>query len=124
MEPNELASSANHVPLSLSSSSYKIDMLINYKSYLISIFVSLAISIGLQMILPWPFGLIAVLGIFMVYPLVLRHRAVSRMGGPGTLGGGFFGQGQGFGYVCLTCGNRFKGATCPRCGSKIKRAEF
>ncbi len=44
------------------------------------------------------------------------------------LGGGFFGQGQGQGstvrYVCLTCNHRFKGGTCPRCGSKMKRADF
>ena len=41
-------------------------------------------------------------------------------------GGGFFGQGQGTSvrYVCLTCNHRFKGGDCPRCGSKIKRADF
>jgi len=102
--------------------------LINYKSYLISIFVSLAISIGLQMLLPWPFGLIAALGVFTVYPFILRNRAIRRMGGLGTdsgsVGGGFFGQGQGVKYVCLACNNKFKGSICPRCGSKMKRADF
>ena len=43
-------------------------------------------------------------------------------------GGGLFGQGQGQGtsvrYVCLTCNHRFKGGMCPRCGSKMKRADF
>jgi len=40
--------------------------------------------------------------------------------------GGLFGQGQGTGvrYVCLTCNHRFKGGDCPRCGSRIKRADF
>ncbi len=98
-------------------------MLINYRSYIISIFVSLAISIGLQMILPFPFGLIAAIAVFAVYPLVLRNRAIQRMGNMGTASGGF-GQVQGFKYVCLACSNRFKGAICPRCGSKMKRAEF
>ena len=48
-------------------------------------------------------------------------------GGSGFgFGGGFFGQGQGTSvrYVCLTCNHRFKGGDCPRCGSKIKRADF
>ena len=48
-------------------------------------------------------------------------------GGSGFgFGGGLFGQGQGTGvrYVCLTCNNRFKGGDCPRCGSKMKRADF
>jgi len=96
--------------------------LINYKSYLISIFVSLAISIGLQMILPWPYGLIAALAFFALYPLIMRNRALQRMNGLG--GGGSIGMGQGFRYSCLACNNRFKGSSCPRCGSKMKRAEF
>ena len=96
--------------------------MINYKSYLLSIFVSLALSIGLQMLLPWPFGLIAALAVFALYPLILRRRALGRMGG--GMVGGTFGQGSGFRYVCLACNNRFKGAICSRCGSKMKRAEF
>ena len=46
--------------------------------------------------------------------------------GFGLGGGGFFGQGQSTGvrYVCLTCNHRFKGGSCPRCGSKMKRADF
>jgi hypothetical protein len=102
--------------------------LINYKSYLIFLFGSLAVSIGLQMILPWPFGLMAALAIFIVFPLFLRNRALKRMGGgfggdPGG-SGGFFGQSQGVKYICLTCNNRYKGGSCPRCGSKMKRADF
>ena len=49
------------------------------------------------------------------------------MGGMGTdsgAGGGFFGQTQGIKYICLACNNKFKGGTCPRCGSKMKRADF
>ena len=43
--------------------------------------------------------------------------------------GGFFGRGRGGGggsvrYVCLTCNHRYKGGECPRCGSKVKRADF
>lgn len=81
------------------------------------------------MILPWPFGLMAALAIFIVFPLFLRNRAMKRMGGGGFGGdpgggGGFFGQSQGVKYICLTCNNKYKGGSCPRCGSKMKRADF
>ncbi len=55
---------------------------------------------------------------------------MSRMrgyGDTGTGGGGFFGFNQGgitVKYVCLVCNHRYKGAECPRCGSKMKRADF
>jgi len=108
--------------------------LINYKLYLIFLFASLGVSIGLQLVLPFPYGLGAALAIFIIFPLILRKKYMARMGGSGGsgfgLGKGFFGLGQGQGqgtsirYVCLTCNHRFKGGDCPRCGSKMKRADF
>jgi hypothetical protein len=106
-------------------------VLFSYKNYLLILFASLAISIGLQMILPFPYGLAAALAIFIALPLLIRRRYMSRMrgyGDSGSSGGGFFGfnseGGTGVKYVCLTCNHRFKGASCPRCGSKMKRADF
>ncbi|MFB5634377.1 MAG: hypothetical protein ACE5SV_05905 [Candidatus Nitrosomaritimum aestuariumsis] len=104
----------------------------NFKTYLIFLFASLAISIGLQMILPFPYGLAAALGIFIVFPLLLRRRAMSRMGGYSDSGsgggGGFFGSSSGSSakvkYVCLVCNNKHGGGACPRCGSKMQRADF
>ena len=105
--------------------------LINYKLYLIFLFASLAVSIGLQLVLPFPYGLGAALAIFIIFPLILRKRYMARMRGSGgsRFGlGDMFGQGQGQStgvrYVCLTCNHRFKGGNCPRCGSKMKRADF
>ncbi len=104
--------------------------LFTFKTYLVFIFASLAISIGLQIILPFPFGLAAALGIFIVFPLLLRRRAMSRMGGYGEsgIGGGFFGRDSGRSakvtYVCLVCNNKHNGGSCPRCGSKMQRADF
>jgi len=54
---------------------------------------------------------------------------MSRMGGyggSGTGAGGFFGLSQGTSvkYVCLVCNHAYKGGSCPRCGSKMKRADF
>jgi len=95
--------------------------------YLTFLFASLAISIGLQMVLPFPWGLGAALAIFIAFPLVLRRRMLGRMGGSGGFGGGFFGTNSSsvtVKYVCLTCNNKFKGRECPRCGSTMKRADF
>ena len=53
--------------------------------------------------------------------------------GSGFGAGGFFGKGRGglgglggggVRYVCLICNHRYKGGECPRCGSKVKRADF
>jgi len=55
--------------------------MMNYKGYLIFLFASLAISIGLQLVLPFPYGLGAALAIFIVFPLLLRKRYMTRMGG-------------------------------------------
>ncbi|NNL58918.1 MAG: hypothetical protein HKP31_05605, partial [Nitrosopumilus sp.] len=84
-------------------------------------------------VLPFPYGLGAALAIFIAFPLILRKRYMSKMRGyggeSGTGRGGFFGMGSSGGssgvrYVCLVCNNKHKGGTCPRCGSKMQRADF
>ena len=97
---------------------------------MIILFASLGISIGLQMVLPFPYGLGAALAIFIAFPLLLRRRYMRGMrgyGGSGFGSGGFFGlnqNGAAVKYVCLVCNHRYKGGSCPRCGSKMKRADF
>ena len=111
--------------------------LINYKHYLIFLFASLAVSIGLQMILPFPYGLGAALALFIAFPLLLRRRMMSRMRGGfgsgsgsssgGGFGGGLFGQQSdkpGVKYECLVCHKVYNARECPRCGSTMKRAMF
>ncbi|MBM3903870.1 MAG: hypothetical protein FJ357_01820 [Thaumarchaeota archaeon] len=83
--------------------------------------------------LPSYVGLGVALAVFILLPLWIRRSQMSKMRGYGGDssggGGGFFGfnsegGGGGVKYVCLTCNHKFKGATCPRCGSKMKRADF
>lgn len=99
-----------------------------YRNYLVFLFASLAISIGLQLLLPFPYGLAAALSIFVVFPLLLRRKQMrGRYGGPGGGAGGFFGPGRGSGgvkYVCLACRKKHGGGTCPRCGSKMQKVDF
>jgi hypothetical protein len=105
------------------------------QTQMIWIAISLAISLSLSFLLPFPLSLVAIIGVFIVMNYYIRRWQMRRMGmmGGGTSGAGFgglFGAGSGGGggggvnYVCLLCGQRFKSGTCPRCGSKMKRADF
>jgi len=94
--------------------------------------ISLAISLTLSFFLPFPLSLVAIIGVFILMNYYIRRWQMRRMGmmsnsasgGGGGFGGLFGGSGGGINYVCLGCGHRFKGGTCPRCGSKMKRADF
>jgi len=107
------------------------------KRYYIFLGASLVFSIGLQIILgylgvPWFISIGLVMAIFIMLPMIMRRRQMSRMGnydGDSGTSGGFFGMGSqggsgGVRYVCLVCSNKHKGGTCPRCGSKMQRADF
>jgi len=88
------------------------------------IMVSLAISLVLTYFLGW-WGIIPAIGIFIGISYYMRKRAMARMGMSGGGGfGGMLGGGGGINYVCIACGHRFKGGACPRCGSKMRRADF
>ena len=98
--------------------------------------ISLAISLSLSFLLPFPLSLVTIIGVFLVMNYYIRRWQMRRMGmmsGSTSGGGGGFGSlfggggsgGTGISYVCMVCGQRFKGGgTCPRCGSKMKRADF
>ncbi|HJU95645.1 MAG TPA: hypothetical protein VJ643_06395 [Nitrososphaera sp.] len=92
------------------------------------IMVSLAISLALTWWLGW-IGIIPAIAIFIGISYYMRRRAMARMGMGGPGGGGGFGGmlgggGGGINYICIACGHRFKGGACPRCGSKMRRADF
>jgi 4-hydroxybenzoate polyprenyltransferase len=96
--------------------------------------ISLVISLSLSFLLPFPLSLVTMIGVFLVMSYYIRRSQMRRMGmmGRGTSAGGGFGGlfgagsegGGGVSYVCMVCGQRFKSGTCPRCGSKMKRADF
>jgi len=106
------------------------------KKYYIFLGASLVFSIGLQIVLgylgvPWFISIGLVMAIFIILPMYMRRRQMGNFGGRSSgAGGGFFGAGQGQSdsvsvkYVCLVCNNKHKGGSCPRCGSKMQRADF
>lgn len=80
----------------------------------------MVVTAAISLVLTYYFGLIIGLaiafGIFILLNIIVRKRA---------LGSGFRGTfSWGVTYRCIACGHRFKGGTCPRCGSKMRRAEF
>jgi hypothetical protein len=92
------------------------------------IMVSLAISLTLTYFLGW-YGIIPAIAVFIGISYYMRKRAMARMGmggggGQGGFGGMLGGGGGGISYVCIACGHKFKGGACPRCGSKMRRADF
>ena len=101
------------------------------QNQMIWIVISIAISLTLSFLLPFPLSLVAIIGVFIAMNYYIRRRQMRRMGmmSSNTGGGGFgslFGGsgGGGINYVCIACGQRFTGGSCPRCGSKMKRADF
>lgn len=84
--------------------------------------ISLAISFAISMILPFPISLVVMVGFFLAISFFMRRVQMRRMMGSR---GGFGGMlGGGVNYICIACGHRFKGGSCPRCGSKMKKADF
>jgi 4-hydroxybenzoate polyprenyltransferase len=100
------------------------------QTQMIWIAISLAISLTLSFLLPFPLSLVIIIGVFLAMNYYIRRWQMRRMGmmssstGGGGFGSLFGGGGGGISYVCIVCGQRFKGGTCPRCGSKMKRADF
>ncbi len=105
------------------------------KKYYIFLGASLVFSIGLQIVLgmlgvPWYISIGLVMAIFILLPMYMRRRQAGNFGGSGSgSGGGFFGNNgmnnsTSVKYVCLVCQNKHNGGSCPRCGSKMQRADF
>ena len=85
--------------------------------------ISIAISITISLLLPFPISLVTIIGVFILLNFYMRKRTMRRMG-IGRAGGGMFGSMFGdnpLNYYCMSCGTKHKEAACPKCGSKMKR---
>jgi hypothetical protein len=86
--------------------------------------ISIGISLTISMLVPFPFSLVAIIGIFILLNFYMRKRMMSRMGGGGA---GMFGSmssmfgDNSLNYYCMSCGTKHRATACPRCGSKMKR---
>jgi hypothetical protein len=96
------------------------------KVQLMWIAISIAISLALAFILPFPFDIIAIIGVFLSINYFIRQRQMRKMG---LNAWSFFGSApgsgkQGVNYYCINCGTKHNQAACPNCGSKLKKAGF
>ena len=88
--------------------------------------ISIAISLTISILLPFPISLVVIIGVFILLNFYMRKRMMSRMGGGGR-GVGMFGsmssmfEDNSLNYYCMTCGTKHREAACPKCGSKMKR---
>jgi hypothetical protein len=85
--------------------------------------ISIAISLIISILLPFPLSLVTIVGVFILLSFYIRKRMIRRMGLGGAAGGMFgsmFGDNS-LNYYCMSCGTKHKEAACPKCGSKMKR---
>jgi DNA-directed RNA polymerase subunit RPC12/RpoP len=89
--------------------------------------ISIGISLTISMLVPFPFSLVAIIGIFILLNFYMRKRMMSRTGGRGI---GMFGsmssmfENNSLNYYCMGCGTKHKEAACPKCGSKMKESDL
>ena len=91
--------------------------------------IFLGISFTISVLVPFPISLVVIIGVFSLLNLLyMRRRMVKRMGM--GMRGGISGStssssssmlGDTLKYYCMSCGTQHKQASCPRCGSKMKR---
>ena len=87
--------------------------------------ISLAISIALSFLLPFPLSILGVIGVFLLINFGLRRRQLKMgLSGIGFSVLGSNNNSSGINYYCMNCGSKHREASCPYCGSKVKRAGF
>ena len=93
--------------------------------------ISLGISLTISVLVPFPISLVAIIGVFSLLNLLYMRRRMIRKMGMGMRGGisgstssssssSTFGDSS-LKYYCMSCGTEHKQASCPKCGSKMKR---
>ena len=105
----------------------------NTKRFIIHRLMWLLIFMGsgivLVFLLPFPFDLISIAGLFVLMTYLRGMREKKRFGGTGgirDLFGSFSpsmssNQSRPLRYYCMNCGKEHNEIACPNCGSKAKR---
>lgn len=89
--------------------------------------ISLVISIVISFLLPFPLSILAVFAVILLFNFAIRRRQIQKMGLSGasfSVLGSTNNNSSGINYYCMNCGSKHREASCPYCGSKLKRAGF
>jgi len=90
---------------------------------LIWVAIYFGIAVAATMLLDFPLSFLVVLAAVVPLALYRRRRFLKMMG----QGASFFGGGTsspGVNYYCINCGTKHSQASCPNCGSRLKKAGF
>lgn len=84
-----------------------------------------AISIVVTIFIDFPYSLMVLLPIIFGMAYYRRYRFMKQVGQQGSLFGNPFGQKEvSINYYCINCGAKHNKVSCPKCGSKMKKAGF
>ena len=86
--------------------------------------ISLGVSFAISILLPFPLSIVVIIGIFILLNLYMRKKMTARMGiggGVGVFGSMSSVNDSSLKYYCMNSGSQHKEASCPECGSKMKR---
>ena len=96
--------------------------------------ISLAISLAISFILPFPWSLAVIIGIFLLLDFYLIRKANRRMRNGHSENSVFDSlsslfssdddnraANSGLKYYCISCGAQHKQVSCSKCGSKLKK---
>jgi hypothetical protein len=97
--------------------------------------ISLAISLAISFILPFPWSLAVIIGIFLLLDFYLIRKANRRTRNGHSESSVFYSlsslfssdydndrsANSGLKYYCISCGVQHKQVSCPKCSSKLKK---
>lgn len=89
----------------------------------------MGVGIILALLLPFPFDLISIAGLFVLMTYLRGRNEMKRFGGMGRIKnmfGSFSSSRSGnqngqLKYYCMNCGKEHNEIACPNCGSKMKK---
>ena len=86
------------------------------------------IAFVISRLLPFPYSLIVIVLAVIGLGFYRRRRNLRKTGQAASSGssyfGNMFGSQRGINYYCMNCGTKHNQTSCPKCGSKLKKAGF
>ncbi|MDQ4067831.1 MAG: hypothetical protein M3114_09625 [Thermoproteota archaeon] len=104
----------------------------NTKKYMIETVIWIGIYFGIAFVisrlLPFPYSLIVIVLAVIGLGFYRRRRNLRKTGQAASSGSSYFGNmfssQRGINYYCMNCGTKHNQTSCPKCGSKLKKAGF
>ena len=98
-----------------------------FSEKLLWIGVSLGVIFAILYYIPFPVSIPVAVGAFIFLNFYFRKKVVKRMNTmypSSTSGNPSSSASSSLSYSCIKCSTRHNETACPKCGSKMKRAEF